>query len=329
MNQLECMRIFVKVVEHSSISRAARALQVSPATVSTQLTQLERHLQAQLVIRTTRNLNVTDDGATYYSHCKKVLAEIIETEVLLSGDHSDPRGRLRIDASVTFSNRLVLPVLGGFRNRFPGIEVELLHTEHLSDSSQQGFDVMIRLGPLQDSTLVARLLGSVNMLIAASPRYLDKHGEPKNPHELMQHTCLNFIEPLSGRITPWEFRRGDERVTIHPRPGIGFNQGESRLAAALLDMGVYLGMYLNIDHLLNDGSLKAILTDWTASSLPIYVAYSQHRNLSPKVRAFVDYMLDCYPGELAIRATLRAKGDVLRTVTKSVKATRKETKGSR
>ena len=145
MNQLECMQMFVEVAAQARFSRAAATLHISPAKVSTQISNLEQYLGVQLLSRTTRTCTLTDDGKRYYAHCKRVLADMAETEALLSRSQQRPEGRLRINASITFINRLLLPVLGSFRSRYPGIELEVLHSEHVFDVQQEGFDVMLRL----------------------------------------------------------------------------------------------------------------------------------------------------------------------------------------
>ena len=295
MNQLECMHMFVQVVEREGFSRAAISLQMSPAKVSTQINHLEEHLGVQLLSRTTRSCTLTDEGRAYYTHCKRVLADIAETEAALTNTRAEPHGRLRIDASVTLINRLLLPVIGKFHARYPEVELEFLHTEHLFDSKQEGMDVMVRLGPLDDSSLIARPLGRTMMVTAAAPAYLARRGVPKVPADLSEHDCINFLDPHTGRLMVWEFVKDNETVSITPGPGIAFNQGESRLAAAVMGLGIYRGMLLSLDRLLEDGSLKLVLEDWITPAPPIYVAYVSHRNIPSKIRAFVDFLVECYP----------------------------------
>lgn len=295
MNQFECMRMYVEVVEHAGFSKAAVALQMSPAKVSTQISNLEKHLGVQLLSRTTRTCALTDDGESYYAHCKRVLADIDQTEASLGRARGVPQGRLRIDASVTFINRLLLPVLGTFRARYPEIEIEMLHTAHVFDVQTEGLDVMFRLGPLHDSSLIARQLGTTVMVTAAAPSYLARYGEPHTPQDLMKHQCIHFLDSTTGRLMPWDFERSGEGVQIRPPAGLSFNQGESRLAAAVMGLGIYRGIRLNLDRLLAAGALKLVLQDWVTPSPPIYIAYEHHRNLSSRVRAFVDFMVGCYP----------------------------------
>jgi DNA-binding transcriptional LysR family regulator len=156
-------------------------------------------------------------------------------------------------------------------------------------------DVMLRLGPLEDSNLIARPLSRAIIVTAAAPSYLARRGAPRTPEDLAEHDCINFLDPLTGRIAEWDFMRGNEKFLITPERNISFNQGESRLAAAVMGLGVYRGMRVGIAHLLRTGSLRLILEEWNSSAPPLYVAYASHKNLPAKIRVFVDFMLACYP----------------------------------
>jgi LysR family transcriptional regulator for bpeEF and oprC len=311
MNQFECMRMYVKVVEHAGFSKAAIALQMSPAKVSTQISNLEKHLGVQLLSRTTRTCALTDDGESYYAHCKRVLADIDQTEALLGRSRGTPQGRLRVDAPVTFINRLLLPVLGAFRARYPEIDIEMLHTPNVFDVQPDGLDVMLRMGPLRDSGLIARQLGSTVMVTAAAPAYLARCGEPKTPHDLLKHQCINYLDCKTGRVFDWKFERSGEVIELTPAAGLSFNQGESRLAAAVMGLGIYRGIRLNLDRLLAAGALKLILQDWVTPAPPIYIAYEHHRHLSSRVRAFVDFMVGCYPAGKPIDSLASLTADPL------------------
>src|SRR5262249_24417769 len=162
--------------EHESFSRAASAMEISLAKTSMQIRDLEQHLGVQLLSRTTSRSTPTEIGQAYYEHCKRILGDIAATEAVLSNQSSQPHGRLRIDASVTLVNRVLLPVIGKFRAQYPAIELEFLHTNHIYDSTQEGMDVMLRLGPLKDSRLIARPLARAATVTAAAPSYLAIRG---------------------------------------------------------------------------------------------------------------------------------------------------------
>jgi LysR family transcriptional regulator for bpeEF and oprC len=170
---------------------------------------------------------------------------------------------------------------------------------------------MFRLGPLHDSSLIARPLGTTVMVTAAAPSYLARYGEPQAPQDLMKHQCINYLDSKTGRTLPWDFGRSGEVLQIHPPAGLSFNQGESRLAAAVMGFGIYRGIRLNLDRLLAAGALKLILQDWVTPSPPIYIAYEHHRHLSSRVRAFVDFMVGCYPAGKPIDSLASLTADPL------------------
>jgi LysR family transcriptional regulator for bpeEF and oprC len=288
------MEMFVKVVEHAGFSKAAAVLQISPGKVSSQISNLEQQLGVQLLSRTTRMCTLTEDGETYYAHCKRVIADISATREILARSHGNPRGRLRIDSPGTLTHRLLLPVLVTFQARYPDIELQIFHTDHVYESQREGFDVMLRLGPLQDSGLVARQLGIATMITAAAPAYLTRYGEPKTPRDLEAHRCIHFLDSDTGRVSPWEFRRADEHVKIRPPLGLCFNLGEARLAA-VTGLGIYCGMRLGTEKLLAEGSLKLLLQDWAPPPPPVYVVYEHHNHLPDRVPAFVNFILECFP----------------------------------
>jgi LysR family transcriptional regulator for bpeEF and oprC len=254
---------------------------------------------------------LTAEGEAYYARCKQILGDVAAAEAALGGTRDMPQGRLRIDASITLINRVLLPVIGRFRERHPAIELELLHTEHVYDIKQQGMDVMLRLGPLDDSSLIARPLARVKLVTAAAPSYLARRGVPRAPDELPNHDCLNFLDPVTGRIAEWEFVRGDERFIFTPERKLSFNQGESRLAAAVMGLGIYRGMRIGLENLLASGALHLLLEDWTTPAPLLYVAHASHRNLPARIRAFVDFLLECYPPGTDTVGTASADSDAL------------------
>jgi LysR family transcriptional regulator for bpeEF and oprC len=311
VNLLECMEMFVEVVEREGFSRAATTLQMSPAKVSTQIHNLEEHLGVQLLSRTTRSCTLTEEGETYYARCKQILNDVSAAEASLSGARENPQGRLRIDASVTLINRVLLPVIYRFREKYPAIELEFLHTAHVFDVKQQGMDVMLRLGPLEDSSMIARPMARTDLVTAAAPSYLARRGVPRTPDELARHDCLNYLDPFTGRLAEWNFVRGDERFIFTPERKLSFNQGESRLAAAVQGLGIYRGLSVGLDRLLQSGALQLLLEDWTTPAPMLYVAHANHRNLPVKIRVFVDFLLECFPPSTDMEAELPTVSDHL------------------
>lgn len=289
------MRVFVEVVDCGSFTRAAHALGLSQATVSGHVAHLEEHIGARLLQRTTRSVRATDEGAAYYALCQRVLSEIEDAETRLAQNRSVARGRIRVDATVSVGARLIVPVLPEFLARQPDADVELHHTEHLFDTEHETFDVLFRVGEPKDSDLVARAISPMPLVLAASPAYLARRGEPKHPDALSTHDFIGYVDPMTGRSAGLVLERGGERVNPACRTRLSCNEGESRIAAAVAGLGVVLTHAYELRALLRDGVLKVVLSDWRAPPSRFYVAHPRDRYLSARVTAFIDFIVEKYP----------------------------------
>ncbi len=294
MDSLRAMEVFTAVAETGSFLRAAGQLQMSAAQASQKVKQLEARLGVLLLNRSTRQVRLTEEGKTYYEMASAILQSVADAEAKIAELGASPQGRLRVEASVTLVDTVILPVLGAFRDRYPDISLEFIHADQLYGAMNPSCEVMLRLGPLADTGLIAHSLGRAPMGAFAAPSYLAAFGEPAKPEDLMRHRCINFLDPTTGAIHPWRFERGDEVVSITPPPGLAFNQGESRLAAGLLGLGVYRGMDLRLEEHIAAGRLRRILTDWTTDSPLIMICYQGGRTLSRRARCFVDHLRSCY-----------------------------------
>ena len=308
MKHLEEMEIFVRVVEHGSISAAAGALHISPSKVSVYVARLEKRLRVTLLDRTSRTLTLTDVGLTYLAHCQHILSEIAETNSRLLSASQTPSGVLRIDAAVAFINEMLLPVLPLFFGRFPDISLELSHSMHLMDLGHQTCDVLIRVGPVEDSNLIGVPLGHSKVVTVAAPSYLAKHGEPRIPQELHEHNCLQFSDPNSGRIEEWHFQKDGQRLDIRTQGNLTFNEGESRVAAAVRGHGLYQGVEFLLHRWIKLGALKVVLNDWEFQTRPIVMAYARSKQPPAKLRAFIDFMREMYPAQAEIVAVFADAG---------------------
>lgn len=297
MDLLKSMEVFLRVVEHGSFRQAAKACKLSPGMVSTHIAQLEQRLGIQLIDRKVGGLALTEQGAVYHEHCRHILLQIGETETLVTDSQRAPRGHLRIEVSATIARTLIVPVLGDFFARYPNINLEFVHTDHVLDSTYRGYDVMIRIGPLADSNLIARPLRSAEVWTVAAPEYLAKHGEPASPEDLMRHQCISYIDPRSGRVGEWVFERGGERISIQVPGKLTFNEGGPRFEAALCGLGIIQSTTLHIGTLVSEGRLQRVLHDWTASAPQLLVLYSKSRYPSAKVHALVEFLLEMYPAD--------------------------------
>lgn len=289
MNSLTEISIFVKVVELSSFTAAAEALEMSQPVVSKAVTRLEEKLGVRLLNRTTRRLSLTEAGAELYRRSVRALAEIEDAELEIARFQTEPRGTLRVSAPMSFSILHLGSLLPSFIERYPGVSVELHLDDRQVDLVEEGYDVAIRVGRLQDSNLVARRLTPCRQVLCASPSYLAKHGTPERPEDLLAHNCIVY----SLLSTPREWRFTDVAGETHVVPingALQSNNGLVNRAAAVAGAGIVLLPAFYIGEELRSGQLKAVLCDFKPIDLAIYALYPERRNLTPKVRAFVDFL---------------------------------------
>ncbi|MGO4469877.1 LysR family transcriptional regulator, partial [Pseudoduganella sp. RAF53_2] len=240
MNKLQAMEVFVQVVDGGGFTRAAEALQLPKATVSTLVASLEQALAVKLLHRTTRQVTVTADGAAYYERCLRILADVKDAEESISRTRLSPSGRLRVDAPTGLSGDIVVPALPDFFERYPDISLELGSSDRLVDLVEEGVDCAIRAGVLANSSLIARRVGILSFIACAAPSYLERYGMPRHPNELERHRCVNYFSSKTGRIFPWDFNRSGERIEL-PLPGaIALNDSNSYVQAGLAGLGVLL-----------------------------------------------------------------------------------------
>lgn len=292
MDRLQAMSVFVRVVESGGFTRAAELLRMPKATVTTLVQQLEAHLGVKLLNRTTRRVNVTPDGAAYYERCVRILAEVEDTETVLRRTNGAVSGRLRVDVPATFGRRVLMPALPDFVARYPDVRLEVGCGDRPVDLIEEGVDCVVRGGDPGDESLVARRVGELDFVCCATPEYLAAHGVPAHPHDLARHRCVNYFSSKTGRLFPWDFSRGDERIELAVDGPVAANDSEAYLAAGLAGLGVFQAVLLDIAEPLAAGRVRRVLADWRIDPLPVFVMYPRNRHLSAKVRAFVDWVGD-------------------------------------
>jgi LysR family transcriptional regulator for bpeEF and oprC len=293
-NKLQAMEVFVQVVDAGSFTRAAETLQMPKATVSTLVQSLEASLSAKLLHRTTRLVTVTTDGAAYYERCVRILSDVRDAEESLSRTRLSPSGRLRVDVPTGLASEILIPALPGFFERYPDIMMELGSTDRPVDLIEEGVDCAIRGGELGDDRLIARRVGIINFLTAASPAYLERYGMPRHPLDLERHRCVNYFSAKTGKTYDWDFRRGEERIDIPMRGVIALNDSNAYVQAGLAGLGVIqMTDYLVTQHVAA-GRMVQLLPDWTSEPLPVHIVYPQNRHLSAKVRVFVEWVSDLF-----------------------------------
>ncbi|ALM54109.1 LysR family transcriptional regulator [Halomonas huangheensis] len=288
MENLSGFVVFVQVAETRSFVAASRLLGVSASAVGKSVARLEEKLGVRLFHRSTRSVTLTAEGALFLERSRRILAEIEAAEMELSQATAAPHGRLRISLPMVSSP--MLPVLGKFMREYPEIELDLDFTDRLVDVVEEGFDAVVRAGEPTDSRLVARKLGSFRSVLVASPDYLAQRGIPKVPADLLEHTCLHYRFPHTGKLEPWELRRAEGEPELQLRTSMICNNIETRVRFALQGLGIAYLPEFAIEEPLSDGRLHTVLTSYAQRTGAFYVLWPASKYPSPKVRALVDFL---------------------------------------
>jgi LysR family transcriptional regulator for bpeEF and oprC len=292
MDRFQAMQVFVRVVDSSSFSKAADTLDMPRASVTTVIQNLEALLGVRLLQRTTRRLNLTPEGAAYYERCVRILADVEETESSLAYGSRPPHGKLRVDMPGSLGRLVMMPFLSEFRARYPDIELMIGLGDKPVDLIQEGVDCVIRVGSLEDSSLVARRIGIFRSVTCATPAYLEKFGEPKTLADLEQHTAVNYFHSRTGRMRNFDFMVDGASVDVKMSGMVSVNDADAYLAGALEGLGlIQLASFMVLPYL-RSGRLQEVLPQWRPMPIPISAVYPHNRHLSPKVRVFVDWMAE-------------------------------------
>jgi LysR family transcriptional regulator for bpeEF and oprC len=290
------MDIFRWVADLGSFSRAADRLDLSRAAVTAHIAGLENRLGVRLLNRTTRKLALTDDGAAYLDHVRRVLADVEEVESVLAAGRSLPRGVLRVDLPVSIGRQFVVPALPRFAAQYPELRVVAVLEDRRVDLIEAGIDAALRIGPLEDSSLVARRVYEADFVACASPDYLAIHGTPQTPADLARHNCLGLYVVSRGQVLDWVFEKDGERVTFTPGGTLSISNAEALLDAAVAGAGIVMMFDMTASRWLASGALRPVLQDWQRRDrYPISLVYPQNRHLSAKVRVFADFVAGLFP----------------------------------
>lgn len=296
MDRFQAMQVFTRVVDANSFTLAADTLGLPRATVTTTIQSLERLLKVRLLNRTTRRLSLTPDGASYYDHCVRILADIEDAEASFHDVTRGPKGRLRIDAPPSIGRLILLPALCEFHARYPDIELAIGMSDRPVDMVQEAVDCVIRVGELADSTMVAKRIGTFESITCAAPSYLERYGEPRNIDQLDQHRAVHYFSGRTGRNIDWSFMVDGRVKEVAVKGAVSVNDAEAYVTCGLKGFGlIQPARYMVAPHL-ESGALREILPAWRPQSLPISVVYLHNRHLSPKVRVFVDWITELFQG---------------------------------
>jgi DNA-binding transcriptional LysR family regulator len=292
MNRIDAMHIFVRVAEMASFTKAADSLGLPKASASTAVQQLEGQLGTQLLHRTTRKVQMTQDGQRFYERCKSLLADMDELDAMFQRAPRSLRGRLRVDMNGHIARYQVIPRLPEFMREHPQIEVELSCTDRRVDLVGEGFDCVLRVGTLEDSSLVARLLGRLRIVNCASPAYIEEHGMPRELSDLANHKLIHYVSTLGQRPPGFEYLDGSV-CRYMPMPGVfTVNSIDAYEAGCLAGLGIIQAPQAGVWQLIKDGTLVEVLPQYRAEPMPVSLLYAQRRNVSARVQVFMDWLAD-------------------------------------
>lgn len=296
MNNFSDIVAFVRVVEAHSFVAAAQTLGMSPSAISKAVSRLEERLGARLLNRTTRSLSLTDLGSGFYERCREALAQLDHAETEVSESRGVPRGRLRVDVPVGIGRRLIVPALPRFIQQNPELTVQMSMNDRLLDLVQEGIDAAIRVGILSDSSLIARRVGSFRGMTCASPEFIARVGVPSTPEDLRPEDCIAMFKLGTNQPRDWLFRKnGDEHVVL-PRASLSFSDPESAVTAAVSGAGFVRALDFTVEAQIASGLLLPVLEDWNEGAVwPVSVVYPQHRQPTPKIKAFIDFVSGLFP----------------------------------
>lgn len=289
---LDGMTVFAAVVDADSFTQAAKNLRASKAAVSTHVQKLEDRLGTRLLNRTTRKLSLTSEGRAFYEHCRRILDEAREAIDAVDNVNAEPRGKLRINAPMSFGVLHLGRAIGDFMKEHPNVEIDLVLNDRHIDIVEEGFDLAVRIADLPDSSLIARRLAPCRRVVLASPAYWKKHGKPTHPTQLLKHDALIY-DYLSEPNT-WHFNGPDGPITQTVRGRMRANNGEVLLEAAKCGLGVVMTPTFFCCDQIGNNELEIALSEYEAEPLSIYAVYPHRRHLTARVRTLVDFLVSRY-----------------------------------
>ncbi|CAN4279949.1 LysR family transcriptional regulator [Pseudoxanthomonas sp. LjRoot125] len=292
MNRLDAMQAFVRVAEMASFTRAADSLGLPKASVSTAVQQLEAWLGTQLLHRTTRRVQLTQDGQAFYERCQDLLADMDEVQHLFARSPQALRGRLRVDMPARFARHFVLPHLPAFLHEHPQLALELSCTDRRVDVVREGFDCVLRVGTLADTSLIARPLGQLRVVTCASPAYLQRHGVPQSPDDLHAHRLIHYASQFGGKPDGWEYWDGTRYTSVPMEGALTVNSSDAYEAACIAGLGLIQAPVAGLRTLVEQGLLEEVLPQYAAEPMPVTLLYAHRRHLPQRVQAFMVWLTE-------------------------------------
>ncbi len=287
MDRLDAMNVFLTVVDAGSLSAAGRKLAMPLATVSRKLSELESHLGARLLTRSTRKLAVTDAGEAYVAACRRILGEVAEAERAAAGEYNVPQGDLVITAPLAFGRQHVLPVVSAFLLEYPAVDVRLVLGDRIAQLIDEHVDLAVRIGPLPDSRLNALPLGTLRRIVCASPAYLAAHGRPRVPADLARHRCVTF--DALGPAEAWTFATARASETVPIRSRLVVNSAEAAVDGAVAGIGLVRVLSYQAEAARRAKQLEVLLAKHEPPPTPVHLVYDAQQRVALKLRAFIDF----------------------------------------
>jgi DNA-binding transcriptional LysR family regulator len=293
MNLIENIQIFTRVAEMSSFTQAAEALNLPKASVSNAVQQLESKLETRLLHRTTRKVQLTQDGVAFYERSKDLIADADELQSMFQMPHaSSLRGRVRIDMSSGFMRLVVMPKLPGLIQVHPNLSVEISSTERIVDLVSEGFDCVLRTGKMHDTSLIARPVGQLRQINCATPAYMAAHEPLNNLADLAQHQLVHFANTLGAKSMGFEYVDVDgNNQSLAMKGAVTVNSADAYLSACLAGMGIIQAPYFCVKDYLKQGIMVQVLPQFNAAPMPVTLLYANRRNLSKRVRVVMDWLV--------------------------------------
>ncbi len=302
--KVRSIELFCLTAEHESFTSAASVAGLTPAAVSRVISRMELRLGVQLFVRTTRKVRLTESGKTYFLQCRQALGQLAEAERELTGTQKQAAGTVRLSLPTSYGHHRILPVLSDFQQLYPNVHLEIELSNRNVDFSAEEFDLAVRGRKSPDSSLVARKLEDANLVVIASPRYLDRAGVPTKISDLARHQCIQFLLPRTGQPVPWVFHQNGEEIEVATRGKVQFSADILGPATLARHGGGLLQTYqFIVEQDLTSGALVRVMTNFEGASRPFSLLYPSNRNVSHRVRVLIDFLLH----RLSIKQTTTAE----------------------
>lgn len=304
MDRLEAMSVIIAVTETGSFSAASRRLGTPIATVSRKVAELETRLKAEVFQRSSRRMTLTDAGRTYVEACRRIIEQVDDAERQVSGEYRSPKGDLVVTTPWGLGHTHLLPIAVEFLDAYPEIGLRLLLTDRVVDPVEENIDVAVRIGSLSESSMIASRIGSIRLVVCASPAYLAKSGRPQSPDQLRDHDCIAINDVTAPNA--WKFGRGKRANLVPIQSRLSVNTSEAAVIAAIAGAGLTRVMSYKMDSARRTGSLELVLEEFEPEPLPVHIVYTPRNPVPLKLRAFLNWMTPRLKAKLAFDDDVRS-----------------------